>query len=117
MLITLTSVCICNSMRTIEIQPRSEGIKNSGRNSRVVSRKSQVIPTVRRDKVSTRIKKKKIMMYTQECVYRHAIVVPKETCSPCKLDYISAKDALTLSSPESGCCQINVLEALSHVVT
>ncbi len=48
--------------------------------------------------------------------YYTAIVLPKRCHASGKLKRVSAKDALTVSSPECGGCQVDMLEALGHIV-
>ena len=44
------------------------------------------------------------------------IVLPEGCHASSKFKRVRAKDALTVSSPECGCCQVDMLEALGHIV-
>ena len=43
-------------------------------------------------------------------------IVPEGCHASGKLKRVRAEDAFTISSPECGCCQVDMLEALRHIV-
>ena len=46
----------------------------------------------------------------------YGIVLPEGCHASGKLKRVRAEDTLTISSPECGCCQVDMLEALGHIV-
>ena len=48
--------------------------------------------------------------------YNMQYIIPEGSCAPCKLKRIRTKNALAISPPERGCCQVDMLETLGHIV-
>ena len=57
--------------------------------------------------------KSSIVVYNSVCKH---VQVPKGRCASSELERVRAKDTLTISSPECGRCQVDMLKALCHIV-